>query len=198
MKGLMTALLIAASAAVATPAPAAIVDYYISGSGSGSLDGTDWSGSFLITIVVDNSTAVCCSESDPLVSASVDIPGDGTATLLIPTRLGISGAVIYFSRGTSIGGFDLFDFNLSPADAAAFNFQAGYGPVTGTGVFALNQFQDIPTSLGSLSVNTSSDVQFWSAAGVVPEASTWVMMLAGFAGLALSGYKASRRSSAAA
>jgi hypothetical protein len=132
---------------------------------------------------------------DPLLSASVAIPGDGTATLSIATRLGLNSGndAVFFSR--SPGGSDLFDFYLSASDAAAFNFQAGYGPVTGTGVFALNQFQAVSTNEGPLTFNTSGDVQFWSS-GAVPEPATWAMMLAGFAGLGFAGYRASRRNAA--
>jgi hypothetical protein len=37
-------------------------------------------------------------------------------------------------------------------------------------------------------------VQFWSSgASVIPEPSTWTMMLAGFAGLGFVGYRASRK-----
>ena len=36
----------------------------------------------------------------------------------------------------------------------------------------------------------------FSAAGAVPEASTWAMVLLGFAGLGFSGYRASRKCSA--
>jgi hypothetical protein len=187
---------VAATATIGSGASAAIVDYYISGDGSGVLNGTDWSGAFTITLVGDNSTVVG-DVIDPLESASVTIPGPVTATLEIATRLGISRGndAIYFSRSSSLGGLDLFDFDLSSSDAAAFNFQAGYGPVTGTGVFALNQFQNVSTNEGPLTFNTSSDVQFWSSGGSgVPEPSTWAMMLAGFAGLGLAGYRASRRS----
>jgi hypothetical protein len=197
MKGKgLAALLVAATATIGSGASAAIVDYYISGDGSGVMNGTDWSGVFTITLVGDNST-VSGNEIDPLLSASVAIPGDGTAILSIPTRLGINTGndAVYFSR--SPGGEDLFDFYLSPSDAAAFNFQAGYGPVTGTGVFALNQFQNVLTNEGPLTFNTSGDVQFWSS-GAVPEPATWAMMLAGFAGLGFAGCRARRNAAVAA
>jgi len=171
-----------------TAASAAIVDYYISGDGTGVINGLDWSGAFTITMVGDNST-VSGDVIDPLESATVTLPGGITATLSIPTRLGINGTSVFFSRSSS-NGFDLFDFSLSSADAAAFNFQAGYGPVTGTGVFALNQFQDVATSAGPLSFDSSGDVQFSSSgASAVPEPSTWAMMLIGFAGLGFAGYR---------
>jgi hypothetical protein len=37
---------------------------------------------------------------------------------------------------------------------------------------------------------------FSTGAGVVPEASTWAMMLIGFAGLGFAGYRGSRQSAA--
>lgn len=167
-------------------ASAAVVQFDITGTGAGTLNGSAWSGNFDIRMIGDNSTVVCCSVLDPLISASV-IAGFGTATLGIATRLGIGGNAVYFSRAS--GGFDLFDFLLSAPDAAAFNFQPGYGPVPGTDVFALDQFDGEVTSLGVLTFSQSSDVEFSSVAGAVPEPSTWAMLLIGFAGVGFAAYR---------
>jgi hypothetical protein len=199
MRKIIALLLFAATGAFGFPASAAIVDYYISGEGTGVLSGIDWSGDFLITMVGDNSTVQTppgLEVIDPLESASVTIPGPITATLSIATRLGLgSNNAIFFSRAGS-SGHDLFDFTISPTDAAAFHFQTGYGPVPNTGpVYALNQFEAVATSKGPLTFSSSGDVLFSSSgARVIPEPSTWVMMLAGFAGLGFAGYRASRKS----
>jgi hypothetical protein len=86
---------------------------------------------------------------------------------------------------------DFFDFALSASDAAAFHFQSSYGPVISTAVFP--QFGNVATNEGLLSFDpfdTSSDVEFSSGVvpppvplpAIIPEASTWAMMLLGFAG----------------
>jgi hypothetical protein len=54
MKGkVLAALLVAATTTIGSQASAAIVDYYISGDGSGVLNGINWSGPFKITMVGD-------------------------------------------------------------------------------------------------------------------------------------------------
>ena len=56
--------------------------------------------------------------------------------------------------------------------------------VTGSGIFALNQFDSVGTSVGDLTFNQSSDVLFSGRIGAVqagvPEPGTWAMMLLGF------------------
>ncbi len=46
----------AAFGATLSQTSAAVIDHYISGDGTGVLNGVDWSGDFLITIAGDNST----------------------------------------------------------------------------------------------------------------------------------------------
>jgi hypothetical protein len=48
----------------------------------------------------------------------------------------------------------------------------------------------------AVGINDLGDVVGWGASGPVPEASTWAMMLLGFAGLGFVGYRASRKSAA--
>ena len=103
----------------------------------------------------------------------------------IPTRLGVDygDSAVFLGRVGAPRAPDLFDFYLSASDAAAFTFQADYGPVIGTGVFALNQFQNVTTSEGPLTISSSGDVLFYTTgASLIPEPSTWAMMLLGFAG----------------
>jgi PEP-CTERM motif len=190
--GWIATALISISVTLMQPAEAAIVQFDITGNGSGVLSGTSFSGNFDIQLIGDNSTVSINTSGnhiiDPLISASVT-SSFGTVSLSIPTRLGLNNVAIFF--GNAGIGFDLFDFQLSIADAAAFNFQPGYGPVPGTNVFALNQFVNVPTSGGLLSLNQSSDVLFSSqniTAGV-PEPSTWAMMILGFAGIGFMAYR---------
>jgi hypothetical protein len=174
MKSKLSAALAAAvgyvlvlSFGLTTPSKANIVEFDITGIGSGVLNGTSFSSSlFDIQMFGDNSTVTSggrLSAIDPLNSADISIEGLGTSTFLIATRFGLNaGNAFFFSRSHSLGGLDLFDFHVSASDAAAFSFQPGYGPVSAIDVFALHQFNDVSTSNGLLSLNSASQVSFHS------------------------------------
>ena len=173
-------------AAPLSAADAAAVTYTISGTGTGSLSGSAFAdAAYSIMLTGDTANvAACgtfCQDLGPLNQAVVTISGFAPVTLTLDTRLGVArnANVIFF--GSDLG-TDYLDFNITDAQETAFNFLAGYGPVTGTGVFALNQFLNIGTSGGLLTLSQSSNVQFSTAegAGAVPEPSTWAMMLFGF------------------
>ncbi len=165
-------------------ASAELIQFDIAGQGAGSLNGIAWSAPFDISLVGDNSTvsyptsipsgSVPGSEIAPLISATVTIHGVGTMVLLSSTVLGLDTFYngVFFGMTTvtaaGISEEDLFDFFLAQPDAATFNYQPGYGPVSGTNVFALNQFTNIGTTLGSLSFNQSSDISFSSLAVTSP------------------------------
>ena len=90
-------------------------------------------------------------------------PGNGLTSVPVP-------------RGSSIGE----DINGALGDAnfssATFWLDPGVNVITG-------QF---------LGVITEGDMNFIAESGVVPESSTWAMMLLGFAGLGYAGYRARR------
>jgi len=162
-------------------AQAITLNYSISGNGNGSLGGTSFINTdFTINLLGDtalfNGTSV-----DPLTSASVSIDGFGTTVLGIPTRLGSVGNTVFFSRAGN-SGLDLFDFSLSQI----VDLTQSFGPLIGTGVFALNQFTDVGSSLGLLSFDSSSNVTFQaSAPSPVPvPAAAWLFgsALLGFFG----------------
>ncbi len=168
---------------------AAPTDYQISGVGSGTLGKAAFSNdSFTITMFGNPTASGSTSTSiDPLNYASVSIDGLGTTSLLIPTRIGIclscttSGNlpnVVYFSR-TGLSGADLFDFLTAQSTLVA-PFS-----VKGEDVFALHQFKDVTSSLGKLSFDSSTEVQF--SATAVAEPSSGAMLLAGLGVLGLIG-----------
>jgi hypothetical protein len=186
-----------AMVSITSQVSAAVVEFDITGQGTGTLDGVAWAGTFDIEMIGDNSTVTnsgAFSAIDPLASASVIITGVGTATLSDPTRLGLNSTnnAIFFGKS---GSLDYFDFTLSPTDAAAFQFQAGYGPVNGTGVFALNQFANVATSLGLLTFSGSSDVSFSSvpAPNPIPGTGLLSFLALGLLGLCSAGWKRFRQ-----
>lgn len=157
---------------------AAVLNYSITGSGSGSLDGVDFTNAnFSINMIGD------LSVGQALISSSAFIDGLGITTLNIATRLGISGSTVFFSR-TFNSNLDLFNFSLtSPVDLSQ-----EFGPLLGTNISALNQFIDVESSLGLLTFNSSSDVLFQASAVPVP-AAVWLFG-SGLIGLIGMGKKA--------
>lgn len=177
----MTALVCTGSAL------AAPMKYDIKGTGSGSIGSYTFTNqSFDISFVGD--AAANGRVIDPLDFATVTVAGFGTTTLAIPTRIGIAGTtIIYFSRSESIGGDDLFDFRLN---SPLTNLNS-YFSITGTSVFALQQFVNVDSTLGGVTFNASSDVIFSSSdVTPVPEPEGYALMLSG---LALLGVVARRK-----
>ena len=177
--GVVAALaLLCAFAEMVSKAQAETVIYDIVGSGSGSLNGISFTNDpFVFQLVGDPALAVNPLGTDytfinPLTSAAVSIDGFATATFTISTALGIDPSndnAIFFSRGGRSGTTDLFDFYLGTS-GSTFDFNAPYGPVLGTNVYALNQFIDVSTSGGPLTFSQSSDVLFSASTTPLPAA----------------------------
>ncbi|MTW33539.1 PEPxxWA-CTERM sorting domain-containing protein [Pseudoduganella danionis] len=161
--------------------------YEIKGTGSGSIGGNTFSNqAFDISFIGDAASSP--DLIDPLASAQIAISGLGTATLNIATRVGLAGTtIVYFSRSESLGGLDLFDFRvLTPISSLNSVFS-----VAGTDIFALDQFKNISSTLGDVTLESSSDVVFSSSdVSAVPEPETYALMLAG---LGLIGVAARRK-----
>lgn len=178
---------------VSNSAFAAVTQYQISGTGSGSLNGVDFNNqAFTFTLVGNTDNLVSNSAYtaiDALDSATLSIQGLGTTSFTLPTRLGIAqGGGTFFSRAGDWG-LDLFDFytSLDYKTALTSNFTT-----TGTGVFALNQFKDVASSGGLVSFNSSSNVTFSSVAAV-PEPETYALMGVGLLGLLAARRKAAKQ-----
>ena len=189
----VTAALLAFSL-FAAPANAATEIYSITGTGSGTLNGVSFTDTaFRFTLTGDPATLSILgltSQIDPLTTAVASITGIGAVTFGLPTRLGENNTIIYFGRSA---GFDLFDFAL----ASHVDLVSTFGPIPGTGVTALNQFVDVPTSGGNLTFTRSSNVLFSGLRSEivpsVPEPGTWIMMLVGFGAV---GHSVRRRATA--
>src|SRR4051812_19407089 len=182
---LLSAML--AFGALGAPATGAVVSYQIAGTGSGSLGGAIFTdAAYNILITGDTTTIASCSVFDVCedvspTTAVVTIAGLGSVAITHSTRVGVDrdNNAIFFGYGP--GGADLLDFSITETEESAFNFQAGYGPISSSTLFALNQFHDIDTNGGLLSLGESGAITFLSfVPSAVPEPGTWAMILLGF------------------
>lgn len=164
---------------------AATLKYDITGTGSGEIGGITFTDQAFDISFLGYATGPTL-EIRYLAKAWLSVEGLGSATLDLPTRIGINlnDQVVYFGRSN---GLDLFDFILH---APLLNLADEFS-VTGHSVFALKQFVDVDSSLGDISFFSSSDVVFSSViVSSVPEAQSYAMLLAG---LGLMGLMARRK-----
>lgn len=169
----MSALVFTAAAAAATVASAAIVTF----SGSGTFDagaptsvysapGESWAFSFSLPNPIS---------SNPTTDATgftYSLNGSPVADSL--------SSITFFTSGQS----GLFDLNFASGGVVSlYGADIGSTLTISTGSFPATIGLDGGAAIGSGVVNV----------GAVPEASTWAMMLAGFAGLGWLGYRRSSR-----
>jgi PEP-CTERM motif len=135
--------------------------------------------------------ALCGGNTTPGGSFYLSIEG-GTATFNFATPISAFGA--YFS-GLQVPNTLTFDDGAPQSVAMPFDFSNGGMAFVG--------FTDPGASITSVTVNANNDIigvddVFYSGStNTIPEPSTWVMMLAGFAGLGLTGYRRAKRGQAA-
>jgi len=184
----LAAVLLAASAAQAAP-----VTYTISGAADGSFNGnafTNAAFTFKLFGDTDDITNVGPNEFlDPLASSTVVIDGFGPFTLLAPTSIGHSTSTDQVVFNALLpGGLRnvVFWATATPVSIADAFGSVSSGPIveiigntiaTSGGDLVFNTaYSDTPITF-SVSIGRVPDLD------VVPEPSTWAMMLMGFGGL---------------
>ncbi len=178
----------------AMSAQAVLMEYQISGTASGAIDGENFSDqAFSIDLIGDtaNFHSTFVETIDPLASASITLAGVGTAYFPVPMRIGInnsvsttSGSRVFFSLSDELGGLDLLHIDVG----APLDLTSEFGPVAAVGsVLVTDLFHFIPLSFGELSFDAASDVLLQSRlAASVPEPGSLGLFGAGAACLALA------------
>jgi hypothetical protein len=174
------AALLSTAAADATP-----IEYSFSGSGDWILNGLGDSGDFAVDLTADTSKIIV---------------GPGEYAVLVSGTFTSGGSTVAFTEGGPIAINEVVDGTTPPA-AILFAQVPGIGPVAGLGLtnslfetydlsHALPLTSGTPELVSGTPFSTSDGpLEFLSIsalsfqASIVPEPSTWVMSLAGFAGL---------------
>lgn len=168
------------------------IQFIFTGTGSGTLDGTAFSGaSFTLTQFGDTDNIHGCDGAGDCSvigadSAQVTIAGLGTFNFT-------SSSETFFNRDVGVVGFtyrspsifpgivgvgaDLYNLSMAPP----YDLVSSIGPISTTGTLLQWAFQDVYTDGGVLVFNDAPDTQatFQAIVGAVPEPETWGMLLAG-------------------
>lgn len=155
------------AAGCAGGALAAPITYTITGTGTGTAGGTAFTNAaYTITLVADTGAFVVPVgyRYVPTSSATMAIQGLGTATITLPTRLFVNGNIAGWSRAGA-GGSDLL--NMPAPEFSSWLGDTDLGPLTNITPLALHQFNGVTSSLGNITMPTSSVVSFQARLGSV-------------------------------
>jgi hypothetical protein len=189
---------LAASAALAGP-----ITYIMNATATGTFAGTAFTNAAItVTSIADTGNVFVSSGTPPDVnyeviasSSSISIAGFATATFTDQTYWydpNGAGDIIFGDITGGLGLDGILVFTKLFVGLESYNLESSFGPVSSpfdfeTSVF--NDFQNIPTSEGSLSLVASNDT--FTAVAAAPEPGTFLV-----AGLALFGVLVSRRAGA--
>jgi hypothetical protein len=143
-------------------AQAESITFTFDGTGSGTLGGSAFSDeAFTITVIADTLDVASCGSgvvSVDSLSADIFISGFEVATFSISTRVfDHSSGALGFSRGTCVGA-DLLDIR---DDAfMTYDLTTSIGPIFVAQPFAVEQFLNIPTTGGILTMRSAQDITF--------------------------------------
>ena len=170
---------------MSVPAFAVPISYIYTGfNASGSLGGVDFAGvDFTVTALADtdNIGPWCCSAGQNThLSATIDIDGFSTATILTASHSWYDAGVVGLGQDLGSNWMTFFDAALT-----SYDLSTSIGPVFGTAT-AISQFHDVSTSGGILSFRGSTlEGSFQAIVGAVavPEPGTLALLGFGLAGI---------------
>jgi hypothetical protein len=163
--------------------------YTFTGTGSGSVGTSNFTNQS-VTITVLGATE---NVTNPLPSVfanrslgtSIGISGIATVSVLDLTNMFSNSAPLGagIGLGDSTTGFALF--GLVPANS--YNLMADFGPLFNASPVAAGQFNNIPTTDGTLDMTSWTNVTFNAALSPVPEPGSALLLAVGLLGAALVG-----------
>jgi hypothetical protein len=175
----------AAMCFIAGAAEAAVHKYTITGEASGIFAGTTFNAAtFTISIMADDANFFNVSATTSRCSPVFAIARFYDATVLDGADLGYNSDnnAVFISHDAKA---DIFDFFVP----FSFVLNVTFTNVPGTGGFALGQFNNVATTGGDLSFDTSSDVLFSTnfVGASVPLPGAGLLLLGGMAAFAVVG-----------
>ncbi|MBP6765097.1 MAG: hypothetical protein KA141_08875 [Rubrivivax sp.] len=164
------------------------ITYIYSGTGSGSLGGTNFSSTgFIITAQADTDNIAPWSSAtlqNTHSSATVTLLGFGTFTLTAPTHTWIADNCC-LGIGADLSSNYLTLFNPAIV-SVGYALATDIGPILDATASTQNQFVGIETSGGDLSISQLNGASFQAITSAVPETSASVLMALGLAGIGLA------------
>lgn len=169
-------------------AQAAAIDYIFTGTGTGSLDGSAFDdAAFTVTMVSDTSTVTSGGgEFRNDVGTMTFVSGGLSDTILFPAVIENTASPGFMGFAQEAAPFP--DESLTAPIFQTYNMMTALTSTSGGLSVAPATFE---TAGGALAFTSITALSF-KATGGVPEASTWALMLAGFAGVGFLGYRRSR------
>ena len=183
--------------AVAACASAAPILFIFSGTATGNLGGVPFtSAAFTVTSTADTSNVFVAAGSPPFQtfavlasSATIDITGVGTLTFTDQTYWSDpngAGDIIFGDATRNAGDYSLnrgiLGFSALFVGLESYDLTHPFGPVSSPFDFetsAFNNFQNVPTNFGNLSLVSSNDV----FTATVPEPGSLLLLMAAAAAL---------------
>jgi hypothetical protein len=176
----------------ASPSFGAPITYTEQATASGTFDGIAFTDE-TVTLTMNNSTTNVTSGGPGLFfnagTVTLSIGGGPAVTFTDQTHV--------FSNQSSPAAVGFEDVSSSDdildtvsASFATYDLTTTIGPIVGSEV--INAGFSFPTTGGAFVLTSVGDVTFTAATTVVPEPSSWAMMLIGFAGLGYAGYRRAR------
>ena len=181
-------LSIVISFSAASPSFGSQITYTEQVTASGVFNGSLFTDADVLLTMNNNTTNVSTVDSDIFINsgtATVSIDGGTPFTFINPI-------LVFSDQSLSVGGFSDSGENEDILDIvsdsfATYDLKTSIGPLVGVGGVTGNSF---PTTGGAFEPFLAGDVTFTATTTGVPEGSTWMMMLLGFAGLAYAGWRA--------
>jgi hypothetical protein len=208
--GFLPTLVLGLASAIVSigPGRAAAITYDLSTFGTGSLNGVAFTDASVVLEMQNDTTKVV--KQPPAIGEST-FTNTGTMTLLVsgfpkatfnfPGTIGVTQFPSDgFLPAITLNSNQLLVLGAFNRAFSTYNLKTNVGPVVGDTIIE-NKGIGYPTSSGPLVLNSGFDTMFTAQVGLgaeaVPEASSWMLLAIGFAGLGLLHRRGLLRGSAA-